>query len=122
MPPLIALSLAVLLILYSFREEHRRNRDVSGALWIPFLWVALIGTRYASQWMNVGTVVDSPDDYLEGSPLDRAIFSLLYVAALWILAQRRIAIAAFLTQNMWLTAFLAYCLISVLWSDYHGPR
>ena len=118
MPPLIALSLAVLLVLYSFREERRRNRDVSGALWIPFIWVALIGTRYASQWMNVATVVDSPDDYLEGSPLDRAIFSLLYVAALSVLAQRRIALGSFVSKNIWLVAFLAYGLISVLWSDY----
>jgi O-antigen ligase len=89
---------------------------VSIALWIPLLWIVLIGTRFASQWLNLGAA-SSPNDYVE-SPVDQAAFFALYVLALHVLFRRRVSVIVFLSQNKWLSVFLAYCLLSVLWSDY----
>jgi len=60
----------------------------------------------------------TPDAYLEGSPLDRAVFLALILAGAFILVRRRVSVAAVLRGNGWLIALYAYCLISVLWSDY----
>src|SRR5262249_35281890 len=117
MPPTVALMLAVILLVYAFVADSRLNREVSPALWIPLLWLVLIGTRYPSQWLEIGTP-QSIDALFEGSPLDRATFLALYIAALWILARRRVSFRAFASSNAWLVAFLAYGLVSILWSDY----
>jgi len=116
--PLVTALLTGVFLIYALRVERRRNPDVSAALWIPFCWMFLIGSRYVSQWLNVGIVLDSPDDYLDGSPVDRAVFFLLFAAALCVLVRRRVSLSAFMAQNVWLSVFLLYCLLSVTWSDY----
>jgi len=112
MPPFLALALTFFLILYAFALEHRRNTDVSNALWIPFLWIALIGTRFASQWLNLGAAAQAEN------LLDQIVFLALYACAALVLIRRRISIRAFMANNRWLALFLIYCLLSVLWSDY----
>lgn len=118
MPPWIALLLTVILIIYAFRVDSQRNDDISVAIWIPFCWMAIIGTRYISQWFNMGGALKTPDEYLDGSPVDRAVFLVLYAAALYVLLQRRISIRNFMSHNAWLSVFLIYCMISTVWSDY----
>ena len=119
MPPLLALALALGYVAFSLRAECRFNSHVSPAVWIPTVWLLLIGTRYLSQWLSLGSGPQSISDAIvDGSPLDVAVFIGLYVAALMVLARRRISFARFVGLNTFLIAFLAYGLISVLWSDY----
>jgi O-antigen ligase len=54
----------------------------------------------------------------EGDPLDRAIFSLLILAAFVILVSRSFQWRKFVTQNSALVFFLAFALLSVAWSDF----
>jgi exopolysaccharide production protein ExoQ len=60
----------------------------------------------------------SPDQYLDGSPLDALIFAGLELAALWVLLLRRSRSEAFLRANGPLLLFFLYCAISIIWSDY----
>src|SRR5262249_9756184 len=54
----------------------------------------------------------------EGNALDRSVFSVLIILAIWILSSRSLAWAKCLALNGALTAFLAFGLASVLWSDF----
>lgn len=54
----------------------------------------------------------------EGSPLDAVVFLGLIIAGFKILANRGVNLRDFAQNNRWLTIFVVYCLISILWSDF----
>jgi exopolysaccharide production protein ExoQ len=119
MPPILALALVVAVLAGLFVSERRTHPEVSPALWIPFLWTFFIGTRFPSQWLFIdGAGVAGPEELLDGSPLDMAVFLLLYVMALGVLMRRTVSWSGILAANVWVTAFLLYGLLSVVWSDY----
>ena len=114
----IALILWALGICGLFYLERERKIHTSWALWLPVTWIFIAASRAVSQWLGGVTVMDSPDQYLEGSPLDRAIFTGILVAGVFVLIARRRRTVAFLRANKWMLLFFLYCLASVLWSDF----
>ena len=119
MPPQVALFLSLGLSTVLLWRELRRHPEVSAAVWIPCIWLMILGSRSVSAWLNLNTP-NSADTLLDGSPLDRAIFTMLMACALVILWRRRTPWLSILTNNPALTIFFAYCAVSVLWSDFAG--
>ena len=78
----------------------------------------ILGSRPVSDWLSLSPPFQSPDDLLEGSPIDRAGFLLLAVAGLLVLWRRRISWSKVFRHNVWLTLFFLYCGVSILWSDF----
>lgn len=62
--------------------------------------------------------MESAETVMEGSPFDRLVFSLLLAAGILVLISRGSRVAKILRTNGAILFFFAYCLISVLWSDY----
>jgi exopolysaccharide production protein ExoQ len=102
------------------------NRDnsarTSKALWLPVLYLWIIGSRPVSIWLG-----DAPsrgfETQLEGSPLDAAFFAVLLVAALCVLVLRGPRILTFLNANVPkpVLIYFVFCLCSIGWSDYPVP-
>jgi len=90
----------------------------SGALWVVLLWIVFVVSRPLSLWFGVGTEVGNSEAYLEGNPLNRGVFLVLIVGALLVLFRRRVDWRAIYASNAWFFAFILYCGISVIWSDY----
>lgn len=90
----------------------------SKALWIPVLWLLIIGSRPVSQWLQMGPVMDSSDAALDGNSLDALVFGVLMLAGLVVLLTRRQEAGKMLRSNGPLILFFLYCGISVLWSDF----
>src|SRR2546430_16969107 len=67
-------------ILGLFLLDRDRTSRTSPALWVPAAWLAIAASRDISQGFNTVLVTDSPDQLLEGSPVDRAIYAGLLVA------------------------------------------
>lgn len=118
MPPKIALLLCICFILYLFKIDSKRKPDVSSALWIPLVWMMIVASRMVSLWLNQATDSATPGAYLEGSPIDRAIFVILIVVGVFILCKRKIDWLHIVQRNVWLCLFFTYCGISILWSDF----
>ena len=119
MPPVLAATLCLLFSGTLLVWDARHRREVSGAVWIPTLWLFVLGSRPVSQWLNLGAPVDdAAGALLEGSPTDRWFFLALIAAAFAVLVRRRLQVAQFARRNGWFVAFMAYCLVSVIWSDY----
>jgi exopolysaccharide production protein ExoQ len=95
-----------------------RTVRTSKALWIPVVWLFLAGSRPISGWLNIGAVADTTDRYLEGSPIDRNIFTALIVAAVIVLALRGRKVGELLQANGPILLFLFYCGLSIVWSDF----
>jgi len=119
MPPTVALFLTTAFVVFLFRRDCREQAQVTGALWIPVIWMLLIASRPVSFWLGFGgAMYDTPADLAEGSPLDRMTYIVLQLAAFVVLYRRGISWSTVLSRNLWLTVFLAYCGVSILWSDF----
>lgn len=119
MPRQIALFIFVTFIVWLFFRDRKLRPMTSVALWIPLLWVIIIGTRPISLWFaDAGLQAKTLDDYLAGSPLDRNIFIGLIVAGLAVLIERRRMLSDIFSENRLFLAFFIFCGISCLWSDY----
>jgi exopolysaccharide production protein ExoQ len=92
-----------------------REARASKALWLPIVWFWLIASRSLSAWIGLKA---SANVQLEGSPLDAAVFGILLVAAVVVLARRGQLTRRLLAANWPILIYFAYCLVSVSWSYY----
>ena len=117
MPPFAALLLWLILLLALLRLDPAKEQGTSPALWVPLIWIFIIGTRLPSQWLGVNPQALLTEAFEEGSSLDRAILSFLIFLAIGILVSRSFNWGAFFGRNFALMTFLLFALISVSWSD-----
>src|SRR5213594_940358 len=118
MPQGVATVVYALVILALVLLDRDRESRVSPALWIPVAWVSIGASRAVSQWFGVTPAMGSPEQYLEGSPIDRFILTGLLAAGLIVLLARGRRTGTFLRANGPILLFFLYCAVSVLWSDY----
>lgn len=119
MSPSIATALYAFGILGLLMLDRDRKVRTSKALWIPMAWLFII-VRPVSVWLGSAPQPSSPDQYLEGSPLDGAVFAALLALGLIVLAGRTRRVGVLLRGNGPILLFLLYCAVSILWSDYPG--
>jgi len=117
MPPILASLITLAGIVYLFRRDFRERPNVTGALWLPTLWFFLIGSRTVAQWLQLAGIGSGGGSYEEGTPVDAAAFFLLILAGAYVLRQRRVRLGEIIRNNRWLAFFLAFCFVSILWSD-----
>jgi exopolysaccharide production protein ExoQ len=119
LPPQVALLGTLGFMFLLFRRDIRERPSVTGALWLPLVWLTLICSRPVSEWLHIfGLPVSVPQSVEEGSPLDAFIFLALLVVGFCVLLKRQVNLAEIFRDNGWLIAFLVYCFISITWSDY----
>lgn len=100
-------------------------------LWIPALWLFLCGSRPVSFWLGMAPNVNGGDaagayleggatteDYVEGSPFDRDVFTVLLLAALAVLVARKDKVGPMLRKNVLIVLYFGFCVISIVWSDF----
>lgn len=109
-----------------FILDRDRKARTSFALWIPVVWLFIAGSRTVSVWLDSTGLADTeiwysrPDQYLEGSPIDRNVFTVLLILGLIVLVSRRRVVGRVLRANVPILVFFAYCAASIVWSDYPG--
>jgi O-antigen ligase len=115
----LALYVTLALIAWLFWRDIREKPDISGALWLPLLWLVVGCSRSISAWLNIfGLPVGGGVSVEEGSPLDAWFYFALIVAGFCILAKRQIRLSEVISNNGWLIVFLLYCFVSIAWSDF----
>ena len=119
LPPFLASFLTVAFIGFLFRRDIQEKPDVSGALWLPLIWLVITCSRGLSQWLNIfGLPVGGAVSVEEGSPLDAWFCFGMIAAGFCVLNKRQVRLSEIVRNNGWLIAFLIYCFISIAWSDY----
>jgi O-antigen ligase len=100
--------------------DRKNNEGVSSAIWIPFIWMFFARSRNISEWLNLSTpdMSMSSDAVLEGDPFNRAVYTILIIAGVIILRQRKIDWKPFFTKNAWIWLYFAFGTLSFFWSDY----
>src|SRR5258708_33961314 len=94
MSPHVATVVYALGILGLFALDRDRSSRTSKALWIPVMWLWIVGSREVSQWLaalGVGqarTLFGSPNQDSEGGPVERWILQILFGFGLFVLGMR----------------------------------
>jgi exopolysaccharide production protein ExoQ len=118
MPPRLASFLTWGFIIFLFRRDFREKPNVTRALWIPLLWLLIIMTRAVSGWLGLFGLHLGGASLEEGSPLDAAVYYTLIAAGIYVLNNRQIQLSEVIRNNQWLTIFLVYCFLAIVWSDF----
>jgi hypothetical protein len=103
-----------------FYLNQDKSSRVSKALWLPVIWLWIVGSRPVAMWLGVG---GSPSGgglsaTLDGSPLDAAVFQALIIAGVIVLAQRGNRVRALLKATSPVIIYYFYCLISTALSPF----
>lgn len=117
MTPPFALALTVLLIGYLIRRDSRVLPRPSPAVWIPTIWLLINGSRQVSQWLGLGSKI-AAQRIQEGSVVDQAVYGLLIVSGIIVLAKRQVQIGHLAKNYWWIILFFLYEGLSVAWSDF----
>src|SRR5438309_3443333 len=110
----LALLFTLAFIAFLFVRDWRERPPITGALWIPLLWLVIIGSRNVSEWIGFGGATSLVD----GSPLDSTIYLSLELAGLIVLFRRRVSLSKVVSENPWFALFFLYGVLSILWSDF----
>jgi exopolysaccharide production protein ExoQ len=114
MPPFIATVMCAVGVVGLFALERDRKMWSSKALWLPVVWLWIVGSRSVSEWVGVSPTGGNVQ--LDGSPVDAAIFAILLAAAVAVLIRRSRRTRTLLAANWPILIYFLYCLISVAWS------
>ena len=118
LPPPIGLFGGVVFVCFLFRRDFRQRPNVTSALWLPTIWVMLIGSRSVSQWLDLLHFPITLGSVEEGNPLDAFIYLMLIVGGIYVLDKRRVSLSELVDNNGWVVAFLLYCFVAIFWSDF----
>ncbi len=100
-----------------FYLDRDKTVRTSKALWLPVIYLWIVGSRPVSVWLGITPAAGS-NVQLEGSPLDAAVLGVLLIAAIAVIVRRGQRALSFITMNWPIMIYFLYCLISVAWS-YH---
>lgn len=111
----IAYILGIVGLFYMDRDDKART---SKALWIPVMWLLIVGSRPVSMWLQTGPTIAQGDVGTEGSPIDAAVYGILALAGAVVIGLRWGKIRNVLQRNVPILVYLGYCALSIMWSDY----
>src|ERR1700730_7428953 len=117
-PPQVALLLTICLIIFLFRRDIRQRPNVTGALWLPLIWMFIICSRQPSEWLDLFGLHLGGKSLEEGSPFDACVYFSLIAAGIYVLNKRQVQLSEILRNNQWLVIFFVYCFLAILWSDF----
>jgi exopolysaccharide production protein ExoQ len=119
MPPIVATVVFAIGIAALFHLDRGHGPVLSKALAIPAVWLFLICSRPVSLWLQMPQEFSaSPEAYMEGSPIDRAVYMFLLFATLAVLVKRIDRVGLILRENAPMVLFFSFCAFSVLWSQF----
>lgn len=118
MSPSLALLVCTIGIAGLFFLDRDKSVRTAKALWLPFIWIGIVGSRTVSAWLGIGPASQDPTQLMEGSPFDARVFEILLVLGIIVLIRRGRRISAFLKGSWPILLYCSYCLLSVSWSDY----
>ena len=117
MPPVLAVCVWMILATGLLVRDPAKEGKASIALWIPIVWMIIIGSRLPSQWLNVQSS-SMAQAMEEGNLTDASIYVLLMLLAFGVLVSRSFRWDRFCKNNWPLIAFLGFALLSTCWSDF----
>lgn len=100
-----------------FYLDRDKSVRTSKALWLPVVYLWILGSRPVSTWLGITPAYGS-NAQLEGTPFDAVFFAMLSIAAMCVVVHRGRRTLTALTANSPILIYFFFCLLSVSWSDF----
>jgi len=97
-----------------FYKDHQKRPNCSKALWIPVLWLLLLGSHPLSFWLGVR----SGGTDLDGNPFDRMFYIMMIVVSFAIVSRRGMALSSLIRANRAISLFYIFLALTILWADF----
>src|SRR5271156_4089046 len=108
-----------------FYLDRDKSARTSPALWLPAIYISIVGSRPVSTWLGGEGSAPSGDVLaatLDGSPEDATVFGILILAGILVLVwRRRRKTGLILKATIPIVIYYGYCLLSATWSPFPGP-
>lgn len=120
MPPRLAFFACAILVGYFFYYDRKRKAWGGKDLIWPTIWYLIVASRPFGVWLAMWGVPlpGGSGDAAEGSLIDRLFFSVLTVMGLRVLMRRQFDWGGTLRRNPWITVFVIFMAVSILWSQF----
>jgi exopolysaccharide production protein ExoQ len=122
MPRQLAILVFTLFTIWLWREDKKSRPHLSKALWIPLIWLLLLGSRSPSWWswffFGIGSSATSD---IEGNGFDATFYSALICLSLIVVVRRRVTWNEVFGGNTGLVLFYAFLALTTLWATYPMP-
>lgn len=118
MPPQIATLLFAAGIAALFWLDRDDSVRTSKALWLPIIWLSINGSRPISAWLGMGVPQEIPGQPPASSPLDQVVAATLMLLGAIVLLRRGRDVTRLLKANWPIVLYFAFCLFSLIWSDF----
>ena len=118
MSPSAALIVCIAGIGGLFYLDRDKSLRTSKALWLPVIWLWILGSRPVSVWLGLNPATADPAAVLEGSPFDAGVFAALLAVGIIVLISRKRRTSSCLKASLPVIVYFGYCLLSVCWSDF----
>jgi len=115
MPPILALALGTGFIAWLMRKDMAARGRLSSAMWVPFLWLLIHGSRPVTTWVHIG---GGGGGDAEGNVYEAAIALALFIAAFSILQRRAFVWNRLVYLNVAFFVILGYLALSTVWSPF----
>lgn len=116
----VGIILTVAMIAGLFYLNREKEVVTSRAIWIPVLWLLIVGSRPVSLWLDVQRNVTLETQYTASSPVDATYFGILIVAAALVVNRRWKETRRLLQYNVPIMLYFVYCAASISWTDDPG--
>jgi exopolysaccharide production protein ExoQ len=100
-----------------FYLNYDKSVRTSWALWLPVVYLWILGSRPVSVWLGQSAANTGAIE-LDGSPVDRVFFLILFIVAVCVLVHRGRRVLTLLFANWPILIYFLFCLSSVFWSDF----
>lgn len=107
-----ALLISLIVSAWMLKQDLKRRPAFDRAIWIPIFFVAIMGSRSVSHWIQGSNGVAG-----SSNPLDEAFFGLVLGGSLILASSRGVNWGRFLLSNIPLLVVWGFFLLSVFWSD-----
>jgi len=109
----LATLIYVAIIVWLFYQDHRRRPQCSKALWIPVIWLFLLGSHPLSFWFGI----HSGGTDLDGNSFDRLFYSGMIAVSCAIIFRRRLVLRQVISANKSIFLFYLLLALTILWAD-----
>jgi len=116
MPYQIPTLLCIIGILGLYLLDREKNAKVSKTLWLPVIYLLIIGSRSVSQWLGIAP--PEAENGVYATPLDAAVQLVLLALAFIALIFKWRKVVSLLRGNGSILMFYSYAAVSIIWSDF----
>lgn len=122
MPRQLAVLVFTLIVIWLWRQDAKSRPQFSRALWIPFVWFVILGSRPLSWWVwFLFGIGGGSGSSLESNPVNTLFYTGLIVSSVVIVVRRGVSFETVVQRNVGLAVFLGYLALTSLWAEYPWP-